>query len=165
MTGSFAIAAEWATDNPDLVGRIIGGGQMVMNGGVDGQSFTGDITDSDDRIAELGEAERTIEEIAGYDPRPFWRPPGGDTDIPVQTDAATAGYGVTVLWSVESGGNADGADAGDVADDVVGAVEPGSIVRFDLVDGSVDAEALPAIIEALAAQGYGLVTIEQLLRP
>ncbi|HEV2526917.1 MAG TPA: polysaccharide deacetylase family protein [Thermomicrobiales bacterium] len=165
VIGSFAIAGDWAGDNPDLVGRIIGGGHMVLNAGIDGESFTEDVTDSDDRIAQLGEAERMIEEIAGYDPRPFWRPPGGDTDVPVQTDAATAGYGVTVLWSVESGGAEDGADPDAVAGEVVGAIEPGSIVRFNLVEGSVDAEALPTIIEGLAAEQYAFVTIEQMLRP
>ncbi len=165
VTGSFAIAGEWASENPDLVGRIIGGGHMVMNFGVDGQSFTEDVTDSEERIEQLRSAEQTIEEIAGYDPRPFWRPPAGDTDVPVQTDAATAGYGVTVLWTVESGGAEDGADAQAVSDEVFAAVEPGTIVRFNLVDGSVDAEALPAIIEGLTAEQYGFVTIEQMLRP
>jgi peptidoglycan/xylan/chitin deacetylase (PgdA/CDA1 family) len=157
-------------DNQDLLTRIVSDGHMVINLGFDGESFTGETGGSGDpgtegRLDQLARTEQAIEELAGYDTRPFWRPPFGDVGQQTLTDAAAAGYGVTVLWGIDSGGDAEAADAYKVSATVVAGASAGSIIRFHLVDGSVDPEALPAIIDDLTGQDYQFVTVEQMLRP
>jgi len=97
---------------------------------------------------------------AGGIPSNLFRPPYGErTNALTQAEVATGMVGV--LWNVDP---ADWADPGPeaIVQRVVSAVKPGSIVLLhDIHQGTVD--AVPALIDALRAQGYTLVTVPELI--
>lgn len=143
---------------------------MLINHTYSHQSFTGQSTGTGDpgtdfRIGELQQTEQIVEDIAGYDLRPFFRPPYGDIGQQTLTDVATAGYGVTVMWSLDSLGWKEGATSDEVVARVLDGVAPGSILLFHVSDDSADFDALPEVLDGLADQDYTPVTVEQLLRP
>lgn len=96
-------------------------------------------------------------------PRIF-RPPYGGYDATTQQLMAQRGMAM-VLWSVDSRDFAR-PGVGRIVRTVMEWVTPGAIVL--LHDGGGDrtqtVEALPRIVKALRARGYGLVTVPELLR-
>ena len=170
LVASFGVTGEWAEANADLIERMVDEGHMLINHTYSHQSFTGASTGtgdpgSDFRTGELRRTGQIIEEIAGYDPRPFFRPPYGDLGQQTLTDVASAGYGVTVMWTVDSLGWQEGATSDEVVDRVLDGAAPGGILLFHVSTGFADYDALPGILDGLAGQGYTAVTVEQLLRP
>jgi len=170
LVASFGVTGEWAEANPDLIERMVDEGHMLINHTYSHRSFTGQSTGtgdpgSDFRIEEIERTERSVEDIAGYDLRPFFRPPYGDLGQQTLTDVASAGYGVTVMWTVDSLGWQDGATSDEVVTRVLGGAAPGGILLFHVSEDFADFPALPEILDGLAAQDYTLVTVEQLLRP
>lgn len=170
VIASFGVTGEWAEANPDLIERMVVEGHMLINHTWSHQSFTGQSTGTDDpgtdvRLEEIERTEAIIEELVGYDMRPFFRPPYGDLGPRTLVDIATAGYGVTVMWSVDSLGWQEGATADEVVERVLDGAAPGGIVLFHVSEGFADYPALPEILDGLAEDDYTLVTVEQLLRP
>ena len=170
LIASFGVTGEWAEANPDLIQRMVVEGHMLINHSWSHGSFTGQSTGTDDpgteaRLEEIGRTEVLIAELVGYDMRPFFRPPYGDLSPQALEDIASAGYGVTVMWSVDSLGWQDGATAEEVTERVLEGAAPGGIVLFHVSEGFADYPALPDILDGLAEDGYTLVTVEQLLRP
>ena len=170
LVASFGVTGAWAEANPDLIERMVDEGHMLINHTYSHQSFTGQSTGtgdpgSDFRIEELQRTEDIVEEIAGYDLRPFFRPPYGDLGQQTLTDVASAGYGVTVMWTVDSLGWQEGATPDEVVTRVLDGAAPGAILLFHVSTDFADYDALPEILDGLAEQDYTLVTVEQLLRP
>ena len=170
LVASFGVTGKWAEVNPDLIERMVDEGHMLINHTYSHQSFTGQSTGtgdpgSDFRVEEIQRTERIVEDIAGYDVRPFFRPPYGDLGRQTLTDVATAGYGVTVMWTVDSLGWQEGATPDEVVTRVLNRAAPGGILLFHVSEGFADWPALPEILDGLADQDYTLVTVEQLLRP
>lgn len=170
VIASFGVTGEWAEANPDLIERMVAEGHMLINHTWSHGSFTGQSTGTDDpgtdvRLEEIERTEAIIEELVGYDMRPFFRPPYGDLGPQTLVDIATAGYGVTVMWSVDSLGWQEGATADEVVERVLDGAAPGGIVLFHVSEGFADYPALPEILDGLAEDDYTLVTVEQLLRP
>jgi peptidoglycan/xylan/chitin deacetylase (PgdA/CDA1 family) len=171
IVASFGITGAWATANPDLVERMVAEGHMVFNHTWSHRSFTGQSTGTGDpgtdyRMDEMTRTQQAIEEIAGYDVRPYWRPPYGDLGPQTLTDMATAGYGITVMWSVDSLGWKEGETGQSVTERVLGGVEPGAIILLHVGQAAeADFDALPAILDGLEADGYEFVTVEQVLQP
>ncbi|HEV2530056.1 MAG TPA: polysaccharide deacetylase family protein [Thermomicrobiales bacterium] len=172
IVASFGITGEWAAANPDLVERMVADGHQVFNHTWSHQSFTGFSTGAGDPGTDyrLDELERTHAEIAdlgdGYDDRPYWRPPYGDLGPQTLRDADAAGYGITVMWSVDSLGWQDGETGETVTARVLDGVEPGAIVLLHVGEAATaDYDALPGIIDGLEADGYTFVTVEQVLQP
>lgn len=170
VIASFGVTGEWAEANPDLIQRMVTEGHMLINHSWSHGSFTGVSTGTDDpgtevRLDEIGRTEVLIAEMVGYDMRPFFRPPYGDLGPETLVDIATAGYGVTVMWTVDSLGWQEGATAEEVTDRVLEGATPGGIVLFHVSEGFADYPALPGILDGLEEDGYTLVTVEQLLRP
>jgi len=170
LVASFGVTGAWAEANPDLIERMVDEGHMLINHTYSHRSFTGQSTGtgdpgSDFRIQEVERTERIVEDIAGYDMRPFFRPPYGDLGQQTRTDVASVGYGVTVMWTVDSLGWQDGATSDEVVTRVRDGTAPGGILLFHVSEGFADWPALPEILDGLADQDYTLVTVEQLLRP
>lgn len=111
--------------------------------------------------SELTKAELALDKFSRQDPRPFFRPLSAQQDASVVTAAAAAGYTYTVLWDVDATGSLDGGPA-QLAASVLDQVRGGSIIRLDLAGEHV-AEALPLIIDGLAARGLEPVSLERLL--
>jgi peptidoglycan/xylan/chitin deacetylase (PgdA/CDA1 family) len=114
-------------------------------------------------------AERTILQATGADPRPLFRFPFGDVNDRVLADVNALNY-VAVRWTVDSlgwQGTSGGQTTQRVIDRVLAAAQPGEIVLMHVGsnpdDGTtLDAAALPAIIDGLRARGYSFVTLKAL---
>jgi peptidoglycan/xylan/chitin deacetylase (PgdA/CDA1 family) len=117
-------------------------------------------------ISELQRAEDAIDRSAAASPRPFFRPPYGAWNTTLVNAAATAGYGYTVMWDVDTIDWKPIADGGPTAqqivDKVVSQAQGGSIVLMHL-GGYETLEALPNIVSGLQARGFQLVTLGTML--
>ena len=106
---------------------------------------------------QVGKTRALLASITGEGE--FWlRPPYGKIDGSVRQWAD----GPLILWSVDPEDWKDH-DVNRIAGHILSHVQDGDIILMhDIFNSSVDA-ALPAV-DALQAQGYGFVTVEQLLQ-
>ena len=114
--------------------------------------------------AEITRGERVIRSITGAATKPLFRFPYLDRNQHTIALAGSLGYG-SIAWTVASlgsqGRSAGGTQA--IVARVVSQLQPGEIVLMHVGtarDGSTpDADALPALIQAIAARGYGFTTL------
>lgn len=119
-------------------------------------------------IAEITEAEAVITQVTGSDPHPWFRFPYGARDARTLAIAADLGYR-SVRWTVDTlgwQGTTGGMSADRVVERVMDALQPGAVVLMHVgshpTDGStLDADALPEMIERIRAAGYGFVALER----
>jgi peptidoglycan/xylan/chitin deacetylase (PgdA/CDA1 family) len=171
VVATFGLTGEWVDNNPDLVARILAGGHQIMNHGWSHDSLTG-VSDGTEGITDFAAREAELESTNGvimaagdgYDTRPYWRPAYGDYDESVLEDTATIGYPLMIMWSCDSLGW-NGLTADEINERCTDTAEAGSIILMHVGENSQDAAALPQMIETLRANGFDLVTIEQLLQP
>ncbi|WP_436498307.1 polysaccharide deacetylase family protein [Actinokineospora sp. HUAS TT18] len=162
LTGSFAAA------NPAGVKAIAGGGHRVGNHSMNHLDFT---TLSDVQLRDqVSRAQQALRDT-GVDPRPLFRFPLGARDARTIRGVNDLGY-VAVRWTVDTlgwKGTRGGITAEQVVDRTVGALRPGEIVLMHVGsnpdDGTtLDADALPRMIDRIRAAGYDFVTLDALLR-
>ena len=121
-------------------------------------------------VDEVRDGAAAIRSVTGSRPGPWFRFPYGARDartIALVNEECL----VAVRWTVDSlgwKGTSGGMTAASVRDRVLAAVRPGMVVLMHVGanpdDGTtLDADALPAVIEGLRARGYRLVTLEQAL--
>lgn len=167
VPASFFFTGGWAAANPAGVSAIVAAGHRVGNHSMTHPGFTG-LPDAG-IASEIQAAEQAIL-AAGGDPRPFFRFPFGERDARTIAAVNNLGY-VPVRWTVDTlgwKGTSGGISAQQVADRVLAALRPGGIVLMHIGsnpdDGStLDADALPQIIERVRAAGYSFVTLDSLL--
>jgi peptidoglycan-N-acetylglucosamine deacetylase len=167
VPASFFLTGNWAAANPAGVSAIVAAGHRVGNHSMTHPGFTG--LPDDGIAAGVRGAERAIR-AAGADPTPLFRFPLGDRDARTIAAVNNLGY-VPVRWTVDTlgwKGTSGGITAQQVADRVLGALRPGEIVLMHIGsnpdDGTtLDADALPQIIERVRQAGYGFVTLDSLL--
>lgn len=167
IRASFGITGRWAESNPDLVARIAGDGHLMVNHTYDHRSFTGvsgtpAILTRAERVDQLERTDEVIRRVTGQSTKPWFRPAFGDYDDSVNADVASAGYRYNVLWTVDSLGW-QGLSPQAITDRCVGRTVPGAILLFHVGEQSADAEALPAIIAALRADGYSFGTLAEVV--
>ena len=112
---------------------------------------------------EIVEAAREIERATGRDPKPLFRFPYGAETPSLDALVASLGY-VDVRWTVDSLGW-----RGPCCQTVAGIVrrvdaglEPGAIVLMHIGSsggGTLDTDALAAVIRSIEARGYKLVAL------
>ena len=170
ILASFGMTGRWADENPDLVRRIAADGHMLFNHTWSHCSFTGasqpecQLT-SEERLDEIRRTEDVIREITGgYDTRPYFRPPYGDTDDASLRDVLAAGYHITVMWTCDTLGWKQATPA-EIVQRCAGTAEPGGILLLHVGSDGTDQEALPFLVDQLTADGYAFVTVEQILQP
>jgi peptidoglycan/xylan/chitin deacetylase (PgdA/CDA1 family) len=164
---TFGMTANWAEANPDLILRMVNEGHDLINHTETHRSWTGFSTGappltSAERAEELRATEAVVESIAGYDLRPYFRPPYGDYDDSVIADLQANGYSVNVMWTVDSLGW-NGLSAPEITTRVINGTVPGAIHLFHVGAASQDAAALPDIIAGLRDLGYRFVTITEMV--
>ncbi len=164
---AFGMTGMWAEANRDLLARVRDEGHELINHSYDHSSFTGVswstvVRTPADRAAQLARTERIIEEVTGASTKPYFRPPFGDYDASVLADVGALGYGMTVMWTVDSMGWR-GWEAGPIAQRCLEGAAAGAIYIFHVGASSRDADALPAIIEGLRARGFEIVSLADLL--
>jgi peptidoglycan/xylan/chitin deacetylase (PgdA/CDA1 family) len=110
-----------------------------------------------------------IAAVTGRNTAPLFRFPFGDASARVIAIANQAGY-VPIRWTVDTlgwEGTAGHITATVVASRVLAAAQPGGIVLMHVGSNpddhtTFDADALPAVISGLRAQGYSFVTLDAL---
>ena len=114
---------------------------------------------------EIVHAQLLITQVAGKDPRPLFRFPYGSADTRTLADVHSLGYG-GIRWTVDTlgwEGKNNGQTAATVQQRVMANLKPGEIVLMHVGaanDGStLDADALPAVIQSIQAAGYRLVLV------
>jgi peptidoglycan/xylan/chitin deacetylase (PgdA/CDA1 family) len=172
VLATFGITGQWASENPDLVERMADEGHQIINHSWSHASFTGGstseaeaITDPAAREEELVNTNEAIgDATGGYDTRPYFRPPYGDYDDGFLADLADFGYTITVMWSCDSLGW-NGLTADEINERCTAPAQAGDIILMHVGANSQDAAALPEMIEQLQANGFELVTFEQMIQP
>ena len=165
---TFFVTGDFARSFPDAVRSMHAAGHPVGNHSDTHLAYP-DLTNAQIH-ADLAAAEASIAAVTGSSARPLFRFPFGartELDIRVVNDA---GY-LPVRWSVDSlgwRGTSGGLSAAQVRDRVVDAAVPGHIALLHVGanpdDGTtLDADALPGIIEGLRALGYELVDLAELV--
>lgn len=169
VRAAFAVTGRWAEAHPDLMRAIAADGHRFLNGTYDGASFTGASTGAasltfDQRALALSRAETSIYRATNRSTLPYVRPPHGDVDASVERGAVALGYGVIVLWSIDTLGR-DGASADAIVEHALSRVQPGAIITMQAGADSHDAAALPRIIDSLRQRGYAFETVDEMREP
>lgn len=167
VAGTFFLTGNWAASNPQGVSDIAAAGHRVANHSMTHPGFTG--LDSARITQEVLAAEQAIL-AAGGDPRPLFRFPFGERDARTIAAVNSLGY-VPVRWTVDTlgwKGTSGGASVQIVGDRVQAGLQPGEIVLMHIGsnpdDGTtLDADALPQVIDGIRAAGYGFTTLDALL--
>jgi peptidoglycan/xylan/chitin deacetylase (PgdA/CDA1 family) len=120
--------------------------------------------------SQVRRGERAIRAVTDSDPRPLFRFPYGDRDARRIRLVNELGYGA-IGWTVDTlgwKGRRGGQSPATVTERVLGALRPGAIVLMHVgaaPDGStLDAAALPRLIDRIRARGYRLVTVAAYVR-
>lgn len=159
VKATFFLSGPWAEHHPDLAAAIVAAGHEIASHGQEHVNLS-----QYDRATVAGNisaAHAVLKRLSGREPR-FFRPPNGDYDDLVVTVGKELNY-ETVIWSVDS---LDWKNPG--AEYMIRRVTdlafPGAIVLFHASDSSrqID-QALGPVIERLKEQGYGLVTLGELV--
>jgi peptidoglycan-N-acetylglucosamine deacetylase len=166
VRATFFLTGRWAEANAAAVADIRARGHRVGNHSMTHPAFTS-LTDAAMR-AEVLDAERVIRR-GGADPRGLFRFPFGDRDAHSIDVVNGLGY-VPVRWTVDTlgwQGTSGGITAQQVVDRALGALRPGEIVLMHVgshpTDGSsLDAAALPTMIDRMRSAGYDFVTLDTL---
>ncbi|HET9614427.1 MAG TPA: polysaccharide deacetylase family protein [Candidatus Limnocylindrales bacterium] len=121
-----------------------------------------------DIATELRRTEAAIAPWCSQDPKPFFRPPSGGYNAAVLAAVGAAGYRMTVTWDVDTidwrpiNNDPPGPTADQIVAKVLDRAQSGSIVLMHL-GGYETYKALPRIVAGLRAEGYRLVTLDELL--
>ncbi len=167
VPATFFLTGQWVDDNPHGVAVIHADGHRLGNHSMTHPHFPA-LPDQTIRDEVQGAEQRIL--AAGADPRPLFRFPFGDRDERTIAAVNDLGY-VAVRWTVDTlgwKGTSGGMSAQEVADRALDALRPGEIVLMHLganpEDGTtLDADALPDMVERMRAAGYTFVTLDALL--
>jgi peptidoglycan/xylan/chitin deacetylase (PgdA/CDA1 family) len=125
------------------------------------------------RAQEVALAADAIAEAAGRPADALFRFPFGIRNKGSISEVNRAGY-VSVGWTVDSTGwkgASGGASTATVVDRVAKALVPGAIVLLHIGTtgpddpSTVDATALPRLLDAIEGEGYGFTTLHDFFRP
>ncbi len=154
---TFFVVGSRAEQTPDILRRMAQRGDEVEN-----HSYTH--PNMNLVIPSVAESEilRTsvlIRAMTGHQPH-FFRPPGGNANASVQH--LSRAYGLSLAyWTVDALHAEDVGSASGLIEYVVSHVHPGSIVL--LHNGTdVTTASIPALVAALRAKGYKLVTLSEI---
>lgn len=172
VKGSFGVTGEWAEANPDLLRRIVDDGHMVINHTYDHASWTGESMGTspltrEQQVDEVTRTEQVILDITGYDTKPFFRFPYNDYDKSNLETLKQAGYDYTLFWTCDTlawNGNTAAEIEQMCSPDDPDHGGPGAVILMHVVQDQ-DLAALPALIEAYQAEGYDVVTMDQMVQP
>lgn len=156
---TFFLSGPWATSHPDVVAEIVRDGHEIGSHGyrhVNMSTLTAEaITDN------ISRAHEAIKTASGQEPT-LLRPPNGDyNDLVIQT-AEGLGYKV-VDWGVDS---QDWMNPGVsyIVKRVLDKAQAGDVILMHASDTCKQTDqALPAILEGLAAKGFKVVTVSELV--
>jgi peptidoglycan/xylan/chitin deacetylase (PgdA/CDA1 family) len=165
VPGTFFLTGRWVEVYPQHAAEI-GARYPVAN-----HSYSHpDLTKLSDPAVreEINRAAAAIEAATGKTTRPMFRFPFGASDQRTIDLANSLGYGA-INWTVDTRGwqgTSGGQDVQKVVDRVLAGLQPGEIVIMHVGShptdhSTLDADALPRIIEEIRGRGYDFVTVDQ----
>jgi peptidoglycan/xylan/chitin deacetylase (PgdA/CDA1 family) len=161
--GTFFVVGQTLEAQAPLARRLIQSGHVLANHAQDHRRASA----IDVRYETLSQAQTAFSQTVGVCPR-FFRPPFGARTPFVDFAVQRAGMR-TIFWDVEVADWSE-TDASRLAERVLAAVQPGSIVLLHDgregtpgADRSVLVTALPAILDGLHSRGLTPVALDQLL--
>lgn len=172
IRASFGLTGLWAEQNPDLVKRIAEEGHQLFNHTYSHSSFTGfspgtEPLTREERIEEIEQTHQIVSDLTGgYDMRPYFRLPYGDgaDDPEVMADIYGADYYLTIMWTCDSYGWKQWT-AAEIIQNCLQTTGDGGIVLMHVGSDGTDQLALPGLVDEFAADGYGFVTVAEVLAP
>lgn len=168
VRATFFLTGNFATTYPAKAAQIAAAGHRLGNHTVNHPHLPAQ-TDAQ-VLAQLTGAEQSIKAATGTGARPLFRFPYGDRTAHTIAVVNSAGY-AAVRWTVDTlgwkGTDPGGQTAQTVLQRVVNAATPGEIVLMHVGSNpddhtTLDADALPSVIDALRAKGYSFVTLTAL---
>jgi peptidoglycan/xylan/chitin deacetylase (PgdA/CDA1 family) len=163
VPASFFVTGNFAADNPSLVRTMARRGYVVGDHTI-GPPHATKIS-SAALVREVTVAAERISALTGRSPKPWFRFPYGEYDARTLQVVNNLGYGA-VGWTIDTKGylGTDAGTAADIVGRVVERLQPGAIVLMHLGANpddhtTFDADALPAMIAAIRAAGYGFVSL------
>ena len=170
MTATFMSTGDFVRDYPAQTKAIAAAGYRIGDHSVSHPYFT-TLTDAQMRDQVLS-AQSQIKSVTGADPWPWFRFPYGDYNAHAILVVNSTGF-VPVGWTVDTlglEGTSGGITAQTVLNRVLGSLRPGEIVLMHCGSNpddhsTLDAAALPSVIQALQARGYAFVTLDALRTP
>jgi len=164
---TFNLTGNFVRDFPAQAKAIAAAGQRIGDHSVSHPDFT-KLTDAQIRDQVLS-AQSAITAATGADPWPWFRFPYGDYNAHTISVVNQAGF-VPVGWTVDTlgwKGTSGGITVPAVVSRVLGSLRPGEIVLMHCGSNpddhsTLDADALPAVIQDLQARGYSFVTVDAL---
>jgi peptidoglycan/xylan/chitin deacetylase (PgdA/CDA1 family) len=165
---TFGMTGLWAQANPDLVMRMVNEGHQLINHSWSHPSFTGSSVSSPlaltrtARVNQLMQVEDYVRNLTGYEMAPYWRPPYGDINSSVLTDVYTAGFYVTVMWTCDTLAWA-GVSEATILNRCMYPARSGWIILMHVGADGLDWAATDNMLQYFTANGYALVTIEEML--
>ena len=168
VPATFFLTGDFATRFPATSRRLAEWGR-VGNHTVNHPHMT-ELTTAD-LVWQTSQGWKLITTVTGKSPKPWFRFPFGEYD-PRTLRAVNASGWAAIGWTIDSRGwmgTAKGNTATAVAARVVAARTPGEIVLMHLGSHptdhtTLDAAALPTVIDQLRGYGYVFVTVDTLLR-
>lgn len=159
LHATFFLTGGWVGQYPDDVKAILKAGHDLGNVS-ESHKHMPQLTDEECR-EEIEQAHTRVQELTGYEMSLF-RPPYGDYDNHVISNAAKCGY-YSICWDVDS---LDWKDYGEdsILNNVLksGNLRNGSIIRCHS-GAKYTAQALEKLIAGLKEQGYEIVPVSQLI--
>lgn len=160
---SFFLTGAWTDANPSSA-RQVAHRYPVGNHSYNHPDFTA-ISDAAGRD-QVVRTDQTVRAVTGHGAHPWFRFPFGARDDRTIALVNCLGYG-SVRWTVDTlgwRGTSGGQSATTVRNRVLDTLRPGQIVLMHVGsnpdDGStLDADALPSIIDAVRARGYRFVSL------
>ncbi|HET8683747.1 MAG TPA: polysaccharide deacetylase family protein [Micromonosporaceae bacterium] len=168
VPATFFLTGSWVRTFPAQANEVVVGGFRVGNH-TDTHPHLPALLDDAQVRAQLLNAQRSILLANGSEARPLFRFPYGDRNARTISIVNSLGY-VPVRWTVDSlgwQGTSGGQTTQLVINRVLAGAQPGAIVLMHVGsnpdDGTtLDAAALPQIIDGLRARGYSFVTLKAL---
>jgi peptidoglycan-N-acetylglucosamine deacetylase len=168
VVATFFLTGRWVNQNPGLA-RFIGRRYPVANHTYSHPPLT---PLSDAAVShEITAGAQAIRRRTGRDPRPLFRFPYGDSNSRVVGIANRLGY-ISFRWTVDTLGwmGGQGQTVPGAIRRVVGSLRPGAIILMhigsagDRDRSTIDAHALPGVIDAVRRHGYTFTTLERFRR-
>lgn len=158
---TFFMQGEWMQQYPEATQEIARRGHELGNHSWTHQDFKP--LSAEEVAKELEDTEALVQELTGQTTKPFFRPPfGSRSDVSIKT-AYDLGW-TTIIWTYGADEWREGATAQSIYDNVYGNAAPGALY-YTHTDRQIIIDALPRVIEAFLADGYKLVTAEEILTP
>jgi peptidoglycan/xylan/chitin deacetylase (PgdA/CDA1 family) len=167
VPATFFLTGKWVEVYPEYASRI-GALYPVGNHSYSHPDLT-TLTDTEVRD-EIEKGAAAIRSASGRDTHPLFRFPFGASDSRTLDVVNGLGFGA-INWTVDTRGwqgTSGGQTADAIVQRVIDALRPGAIVIMHVGSNpndrsTLDADALPRVIQEIAARGYAFVSVDQYL--